>query len=229
MRLRPHAKMHKSATIAQAADRSRRGRRVRAEAQRGRGAGRARRGRHLHQQRARRPGQARSACRAGRPHPAGDRGRFGARCRAPGERAEGAGRERSTCSSRSTSARAAAALRRPRPGACAPGRRAWPALRRPAGLPRQGPAPAQRGRTRGGVAPHGRAGACGAGRHHARRHRLPARHRRRHRHLRARGSERRVRRTAVPAATCSWTATTPTTSRRRVRRASSMRCSSSRR
>ena len=71
-------------------------------------------------------------------------------CAATALRARGAAR-RSTCSSRSTSARAAAACRRAAAGrarARDPQARGA-ALRRPAGLSRQGAAPARRGRARG--------------------------------------------------------------------------------
>ena len=100
--------------------------------------------------------------------------------------------------------------RRPRPlrcpgGGCRPARparrrpraaRRRPALRRRAGVPRRGAAPARRRRARSGVAARRVARARGAGEHRRRRHRLPARHRRRHRHVRVRRRERRLGRAA---------------------------------
>ena len=116
-------------------------------------------------------------------------------------------------------------LARPSPRrACAARRR--PALRRPAGVPRRGPAPARRGRAGGGVAPRGVAGARGAGEHQRRRHRLPARSPAPAPALSPSTSRAASGASCRPAATCSWTATTPTTRRRRTRRASSMRSSS---
>ena len=230
VRLRPHAKMHKCAAIARlqmAAGAVGVCVQKTSEAE---ALADGRHRRHLHQQRGRRAGQARARRGAGasasRSAIAVDSVAGVERLAAARGAAAGSG---STCSSRSTSARAAAARRPRRPagaarpaGRCAP----RPALRRPAGLPRRGAAPAQRGRARGGgrTMPSAR-GARGAGGIARRRHRLPARHRRRHRH--ASSSRPRAASTAScrPAATCSWTATTPTTSRRRARRASSTRCS----
>ena len=129
VRLRPHAKMHKCAAIARLQRDGRRGRRLRAEDERGRGAGRGRRRRHLHLQRGDRPRQAGARRRAWptrvRLAIAVDSVEGIERLAAAVARSR---QRRSTCSSRSTSATAAAAPRPPRP---ASSRSASSRMRRP--------------------------------------------------------------------------------------------------
>ena len=215
-----------------AADGGRRGRRLRAEDERGRGAGRRRRRRHLHLERGGRPGQAGPRRRAGagacgwRSPSIRSRASSGwrPRCARPARRIDvfveidvGQGR----CGAPGRGRRRA---RPPCRLACAA--RGRPALRRPAGLPRRGAASARRRRARGGVAPRGGAGARRARRHHRGRHRLPARHRRRHRHLRLRRRQRRLGRAAGGQLPVHGPRLRRQRSRRRTRRASSTRCSS---
>ena len=189
VRLRPHAKMHKCAAHRAAADRGRRGRRLRAEGERGRGARRRRRRRHLHQQRGdrRRPSWRASPRLAGA-GPAGDRGRFGDRRRAARAR-------RCARPARAIDVFVEVDVGHGRCGVAAGGGRRARAAGRLAAPPEgglrfaglqayHGAAQHLRGadEREAAIAPCGGAGARRAGEHRRRRHRLPARHRRRHRH-----------------------------------------------
>ena len=133
-----------------AADGGRRGRRLRPEDERGRGAGRCRHRRHLHPQRGDRPRQA-GARRRSRRHACGSRSRS-TRSRAssaspPRSRAAGSDDRRLRRGRRRPGPLRRAGRRR-RPARAARRRaraaRGRPALRRPAGVPRRGPAPARR-------------------------------------------------------------------------------------